>query len=198
MKENRFVHPNELRTVFNHIDFIGDGVAIFNIKGNDYRLIVHIKYKWQVIFILWIGTHTEYDKLTKDQIKKMKEPNNKKEMKSKILKTEGEYEAGLDRILALGDPEPGTPAGDELELLLLLVEYYESKHFEPIPYPHPISAIEFRMEQMGYTRADLGRLLESRRPCHGNSEWTAISHHETCPVTPYGLGYSCRSAHTRI
>ena len=83
-------------------------------------------------------------------------------MKSKILKTEGEYEAGLDRILALGDPEPGTPAGDELELLLLLVEYYESKHFEPIPYPHPISAIEFRMEQMGYTRADLGRLLESR------------------------------------
>jgi len=78
MKENRFGHPNELRTVFNHIDFIGDGVAIFNIKGNDYRLIVHIKYKWQVIFILWIGTHTEYDRLTKDQIKKMKEPKNKK------------------------------------------------------------------------------------------------------------------------
>jgi mRNA interferase HigB len=36
---------------------------IFNIKGNDYRLIVDIEYKLKIVFIVWLGTHEEYDKI---------------------------------------------------------------------------------------------------------------------------------------
>ena len=36
---------------------------VFNIKGNDYRLIVDIEYKMKIVFIVWFGTHAEYDKI---------------------------------------------------------------------------------------------------------------------------------------
>ncbi len=39
-----------------------EGLTVFNIKGNDYRLIVNIRYAYGIIFIHWIGTHAEYDK----------------------------------------------------------------------------------------------------------------------------------------
>ena len=74
MKEANFENSNELRKAFNHVDFIGDGITIFNIKGNDFRLIVHMMYKWGVVFILWIGTHAEYDKLSEEDIKNLKNP----------------------------------------------------------------------------------------------------------------------------
>ncbi len=37
--------------------------AVFNIKGNDYRLIVDIEYKLKIVFVVWFGTHKEYDKI---------------------------------------------------------------------------------------------------------------------------------------
>ncbi len=37
--------------------------VVFNIKGNDYRLIVDIEYKLKIVFIVWFGTHKEYDKI---------------------------------------------------------------------------------------------------------------------------------------
>ena len=76
MKSRDFQNPNEVKRVFNHADFLGDGVAIFNIKGNDYRLIVNIMYPWKVVFVLWIGPHKEYDKLTRETILRMKSPKN--------------------------------------------------------------------------------------------------------------------------
>ncbi len=39
------------------------GGVVFNIKGNDYRLIVDIEYKLKIVFIVWFGTHAEYDKI---------------------------------------------------------------------------------------------------------------------------------------
>jgi mRNA interferase HigB len=37
--------------------------VVFNIKGNDYRLVAAIHYRRQIVFILWVGTHQEYDKI---------------------------------------------------------------------------------------------------------------------------------------
>lgn len=79
MKRSVFTHPNEIKQVFNHADFLGDGIAIFNIKGNDFRLIVHIIYRWQVVYILWVGSHAAYDKLSEEAIHKMKQPKKKKD-----------------------------------------------------------------------------------------------------------------------
>jgi HTH-type transcriptional regulator/antitoxin HigA len=54
-----------------------------------------------------------------------------------------------------------TPEGDELDLLVTLVESYEMKH-HPIPPPDPIDAIKFRMEQMGMNKADMVKYLGSQ------------------------------------
>ena len=58
-------------------------------------------------------------------------------MVPKIIKNESEYDAALDRINELMDAEPGTPEGDELELLSTLVELYE-KEVYPIDRTDPI------------------------------------------------------------
>ena len=75
-------------------------------------------------------------------------------MKPKLIKTNTEYEAALERIEAIFDAKPGTSVGDELELLTTLVELYEEKHF-PIDLPDPVSAIRFRMDQQGLKAKDL-------------------------------------------
>ncbi len=72
----------------------------------------------------------------------------------RLIKTEEDYEAALARVGHLMDAEAGTPSGDELEHLAILIEAYEEQH-HPIELPDPISAIQFRMEQEGLTNKDL-------------------------------------------
>ena len=66
----------------------------------------------------------------------------------KIIKNENEYEKALERIKEIFDAAPGTPDFDEMELLVKLVEDYEKEKY-PIDQPDPVSAIKFRIEQMG-------------------------------------------------
>jgi HTH-type transcriptional regulator/antitoxin HigA len=79
----------------------------------------------------------------------------------KPIRTEEEYGAALGRIDELMDAEPGSPEGEELDVLVDLVELYESKN-EPMGYPSPLAAIEFRMEQGGLSPRDLIPLIGSR------------------------------------
>ena len=71
------------------------------------------------------------------------------------------HKAALARIAELMDAAAGTPEANELEVLAILVERYEQKAF-PIDPPTPLDAIQFRMEQMGYSQSDLARILGSR------------------------------------
>jgi mRNA interferase HigB len=48
---------------------VGPGRVVFNIKGNDYRLVVAIHYRHQIVFIKWIGTHEDYDKIDVKTVK---------------------------------------------------------------------------------------------------------------------------------
>ncbi len=77
-------------------------------------------------------------------------------MNIRPIRTHEDYEAALRRAAGFFDqePEPGTDAGDEFEVLLTLLEAYESRH-HPIEAPDPIEAIRFRMEQSGLTPKDL-------------------------------------------
>ena len=52
----------DIKNDFNNVDSIGSQRYIFNIKGNDYRLVVVIQFVHEYIFIRFIGTHAEYDK----------------------------------------------------------------------------------------------------------------------------------------
>ena len=67
--KNQFENSNAIKTVFGSADFIGNNKVVFNICGNHYRLIVKINYTTQIVYILFVGTHTEYDGLKK--IKKL-------------------------------------------------------------------------------------------------------------------------------
>jgi len=75
-------------------------------------------------------------------------------MNAKLIKTEADYEAALARLDAIFDAEPGTPEGDEAELLTALIEMYEEKVY-PMGMPTPLEAIRFRMEQQGLKNKDL-------------------------------------------
>ncbi len=79
----------------------------------------------------------------------------------KIIKTEKNYNLALRRIEKLMDAKTGTSEFDELELLSTLVEIYEDKYY-PISMPDPVSAIKFRMEQMGLSQQDLVVFIGSR------------------------------------
>lgn len=52
---------SEVRQTFRHADVVGDK-TVFNIKGNDYRLIVYIRYDLGIIYVKSLLTHAEYDK----------------------------------------------------------------------------------------------------------------------------------------
>jgi len=82
-------------------------------------------------------------------------------MKVKILKTEEDYDVALARLKTLMNAKTGTPEGEELELLALLIEKYEDEHY-PIELPDPIEAIKFRMEQQGLSKKDMQKYLGSQ------------------------------------
>lgn len=75
-------------------------------------------------------------------------------MKLKPIKSDRELERALTRIDELWGSKPDTQKGDELDVLMLLVEKYEDEHYA-IPASDPIEAIKFLMEQKGLSRKDL-------------------------------------------
>ncbi len=73
-----------------------------------------------------------------------------------VLTNEQEYQTALKEIEGLMNKiEPNTPKGNRYELLCLLVENYEDKHFS-IDDPDPIEMIKFRMDQLNLKSKDLG------------------------------------------
>jgi len=54
---------HDLKKMFNSADYVGNQRYVFNIKGNNYRMVVKILFVQQIIYIRFIGTHPEYDKI---------------------------------------------------------------------------------------------------------------------------------------
>ncbi|QKJ31930.1 helix-turn-helix domain-containing protein [Mucilaginibacter mali] len=79
-------------------------------------------------------------------------------MEIKLIKTAEDYQQALGRLEVIFDALPGTKEGDELEVLGVLIDNYESITF-PIDYPDPIEAIKFRMEQLNYNQNDLANVI---------------------------------------
>ena len=82
-------------------------------------------------------------------------------MHIKPIKTTKDHAQALKRIETLMRAKANTPEGDELDILVTLVEAYEAKHYA-VGAPDPIVAIEHRMEAMGMVRKDLEPLLGSK------------------------------------
>lgn len=58
----------ELKSQYSSASIVSAERVVFNIKGNDYRLVVAINYAFQVVLIKWLGTHKEYDKIDVEQV----------------------------------------------------------------------------------------------------------------------------------
>lgn len=56
-------NPNEIKREYPSVSILEDNRFVFNIKGNNYRLIIKINYHYQMIWIRFIGTHAQYDKI---------------------------------------------------------------------------------------------------------------------------------------
>lgn len=77
------------------------------------------------------------------------------------LHTVADYNNALSRIDEIFDAKPGTPQGDELEVLGILIDEFEKRQF-PIASPDPVEAVKFRMEQLGLTQTDLAKMIGSK------------------------------------
>ena len=63
VKRSKWICFADIKKTFNSVDSVGNQHYVFNIKGNNYRLVVVIKFTIQFVYIRFIGTHKEYDKI---------------------------------------------------------------------------------------------------------------------------------------
>ncbi len=82
-------------------------------------------------------------------------------MDIKPIKTNTDYRATLKEIEALMMAAPDTLEGEKLDVLVMLVEAYERRHY-PVDLPDPVEAIKFEMEQKGLTAKDLEPMIGKR------------------------------------
>lgn len=64
VKEAEWKTFEDIKKTFNSVDYVGNQHYVFNIKGNDYRMVAVVKFTPQFVMIKFLGTHAEYDKLT--------------------------------------------------------------------------------------------------------------------------------------
>jgi HTH-type transcriptional regulator/antitoxin HigA len=81
------------------------------------------------------------------------------------IKTRRDYRHALKRIESLMRAKRGTPEGDHLDVLVTLVEAWESRHY-PLDFPDPIEAIKYHMDQNGLQPRDLIRFIGSSNRVH--------------------------------
>lgn len=60
--------PAQLKERYRSASIVGDQRVVFNIKGNDYRLVVKINYPYRVVYVRFVGTHAEYDAVNVEEV----------------------------------------------------------------------------------------------------------------------------------
>jgi mRNA interferase HigB len=68
----RWSNPNELKEQYRSASILTDKRVVFNIDGNTFRLIVDIEYRLKIVFIVWFGTHKQYDKIDAKKVSYVK------------------------------------------------------------------------------------------------------------------------------
>ena len=60
--------PEDIKRRYRHASFLKANRVIFNIGGNKYRLVVHVNYTYRIVYVRYVGTHAEYDRIDPEQI----------------------------------------------------------------------------------------------------------------------------------
>ena len=67
-RKSTWSSPADIKELYASASFLQDNRVVFNIKGNDFRLIVHIDYPRKIVRVKFIGSHAEYDKIDAKEI----------------------------------------------------------------------------------------------------------------------------------
>lgn len=67
-EQSDWANFNEVREMFGSADAVGNDLYVFNIRGNNYRLIARIIFRVRTVFIKFVGTHKDYDKVDLDSL----------------------------------------------------------------------------------------------------------------------------------
>jgi HTH-type transcriptional regulator/antitoxin HigA len=94
-------------------------------------------------------------------IKLMPIPFNQDNMYLKPIKTEQDYQAALMQMESVFDAKEGTAESDFADILALMIDDYEQKHY-PIESPDPIEAIKVRMEEMNMKQVDMVNIIGTK------------------------------------
>ena len=68
VKHSTWKKPSDIKTSYRSASFLQNNRVVFNIKGNNYRIIVIVQYKNGIVFIRFVGTHKEYDQIDANTI----------------------------------------------------------------------------------------------------------------------------------
>lgn len=68
LKRSEWTQPADLKAHYRSASILKNRRVVFNIKGNDYRLIVAVAFKLGIVYVKFIGTHAEYDKIDAETV----------------------------------------------------------------------------------------------------------------------------------
>lgn len=63
VKRAKWRVPSDIKSVYRNASFVGNNRVVFNIKGNDYRLVVAVNYAAGIVYVRFVGTHGQYDRI---------------------------------------------------------------------------------------------------------------------------------------
>ncbi|UCV17634.1 type II toxin-antitoxin system HigB family toxin [Ferribacterium limneticum] len=67
-KRARWAQPSEIKEQYRSASILKNRRVVFNIKGNDYRLVVSVAYQYQAVYVKFIGTHKQYDAIDAETV----------------------------------------------------------------------------------------------------------------------------------
>ena len=62
VEESIWKSPSDIKLTYASASFLSENVVIFNVKGNTYRLETSVAYQTEIVLVIWIGNHAEYDR----------------------------------------------------------------------------------------------------------------------------------------
>jgi len=68
VKHAEWQKPEDIKAIYRNASIIGNNRVVFNIKGNKYRLVVAVQYTFRIVYIRFVGTHQEYDRIDSETI----------------------------------------------------------------------------------------------------------------------------------
>ena len=63
VKRANWTSPSDIKRIYRNASIIANNRVVFNIKGNNYRIVIAIQYEFGIVYIRFVGTHAEYDKI---------------------------------------------------------------------------------------------------------------------------------------